>query len=136
MTPCLLVIVDRWWYLFFFFGKKIIRKETKRAFLCLYVSRICITRMAIIHGSHSLYNVLTWVTLAQDNFFTKMLPMLKLYTNYGFHELFLNYTDVCIYLYLYIESDPSRQIWKVTILKPESRRKPRTCRKSLTNFIT
>jgi hypothetical protein len=41
--------------------------------------------------------------------------MLKLYTNYGFHELFLNYTDVCIYLYLYIESDPSRQIWKVTI---------------------
>ena len=40
----------------------------------------------IIHGSHNLYNVLTWVTLFLLHF---MLSMLKLDINYGFHELFL-----------------------------------------------
>ena len=34
----------------------------------------------------------TGTAIARDKNFTKiMLPMLKLYTNYGFHELFLNY---------------------------------------------
>jgi hypothetical protein len=63
------------------------------------ISYVIPTRIEIIHGSHSLYPVLTWVTLCslhfipRDKRFTKiMLPMLKLDTNSGFHKLFLNYT--------------------------------------------
>jgi hypothetical protein len=49
-------------------------------------------------GSHSLYPVLTWVTLfwllslGIKKIKKIMLPMLKLDTNYGFHELFLTYS--------------------------------------------
>jgi hypothetical protein len=52
--------------------------------------------------SHSLYNILTWIAFfsvtfyhslsLRINFLTKiMLPMLKLYANYDFHELFLKH---------------------------------------------
>jgi len=68
----------------------------------LPLKKISYIRIEIIHGSHSLYNVLTWVTLFSlhfipryhsDKIVTKtMLPMLKLYTNYSFHELFLKCT--------------------------------------------
>ena len=47
----------------------------------------------IIHGSHSLYNVLTWVTLFSLYFkiFTKLaLPMLKLDTNLDAMNHFLD----------------------------------------------
>ena len=58
-------------------------------------------RIEIIHRIHSLYYALAWLTLISlhfvtgcrsDNIFAKlMLPMLKLDTNSGFHELFLIY---------------------------------------------
>ena len=65
------------------------------------ISYIIPTRIEIIHGNHSLYPVLTWVTLrcilslavARNKMFTKiMLPMLKLDTHFGFHKLFLHNT--------------------------------------------
>jgi hypothetical protein len=54
----------------------------------------------IMHGRHSLCNVLTRVTLLSLNFTNfyenniLMLPILELDTNYGFHELFVNF--ICI----------------------------------------
>jgi hypothetical protein len=60
------------------------------------ISPIFPTRIEIIHGGQILYQVLTWLTLfslhfipSDKKFMKIMLPMLKLYTNSGFHELFL-----------------------------------------------
>ena len=48
-------------------------------------------RIKIIHGSHSLYHILTWVTFFTLYFWKKiMLPLLRYPINNGFNELFLN----------------------------------------------
>ena len=62
------------------------------------ISLIFPIRIEIIYGSHSLYNVLTVFSLH----FTKiMLPMLKLETNYGIHELLLKFTVSKLYTFWY-----------------------------------
>jgi hypothetical protein len=63
------------------------------------VMQIFPSRIKIIHVNHSLYNVSTWAKLfsfhfiphyhPRIKFYEIVLPMLKLDTNYGFHELFL-----------------------------------------------